>query len=469
MGATPGLKNPGCADRWVIEWSCTSTRNIEKLELWCFHWDEMSEKLMNWINWCVFFWHFYIHGYCRRLEGIQDTPESPARRWHGLCQSGRSEVSKGDDLEKTYFYPDETLIQRKMSWNFMKNKWNIMKWIFIYDIYESWYVKRLWGRILVATVFLNNIYRIHLRHCHQMWIDWHSSPAYRCCLCRVLMSLQNWKYSYLNSEKNELYDILTVDIFSCMRLYVKKRLYSHMLAAIYFCYVYFALFWDQTIILESWSLCLTVLCQTCKKRSLNLTSHQGGQGLTYIQPKFEFDGCNRLEDEIWGLRTGLEATYWFGDNLRCLGYHWFSFVQEQQDFGFDLAKLETQALRSGWKFMTFDTTHVDVSKNGGTQQPWVFILKMIILGCFGGTTIEGSPLVAKFITEAMNHHSIKPARCPPMVHGQQRSWWRNWWLWDQMPGTQGNTLGIHWGWMDILDYFVKYLVILSLILFFFHV
>ena len=72
-------------------------------------------------------------------------------------------------------------------------------------------------------------------------------------------------------------------------------------------------------------------------------------------------------------------------------------------------------------------------------------------------------LAAKFITEAMNHHSIKPARCRPMVHGQQRSWWRNWWLWDQMPGTQGNTLGIDWGWMDILDYFVKYLVILSLI------
>ena len=67
----------------------------------------------------------------------------------------------------------------------------------------------------------------------------------------------------------------------------------------------------------------------------------------------------------------------------------------------------------------------------------------------------------------MNHHSIKPARCRPMVHGQQRSWWRNWWLWDQMPGTQGNTLGIDWGWMDILYYFVKYLVILRLILFFF--
>ena len=33
---------------------------------------------------------------------------------------------------------------------------------------------------------------------------------------------------------------------------------------------------------------------------------------------------------------------------------------------------------------------MDVSKNGGTQQPWVFLLKMIILGCFGGTPIFGN-------------------------------------------------------------------------------
>ena len=31
--------------------------------------------------------------------------------------------------------------------------------------------------------------------------------------------------------------------------------------------------------------------------------------------------------------------------------------------------------------------YMGVSKNSGTQQPWVFLLKMIILGCFGGTTI----------------------------------------------------------------------------------
>ena len=31
--------------------------------------------------------------------------------------------------------------------------------------------------------------------------------------------------------------------------------------------------------------------------------------------------------------------------------------------------------------------YMDVSENSGTQQPWVFLLKMIILGCFGGTTI----------------------------------------------------------------------------------
>ena len=31
-----------------------------------------------------------------------------------------------------------------------------------------------------------------------------------------------------------------------------------------------------------------------------------------------------------------------------------------------------------------------VSQNGGTQQPWVFLLKMIILGCLGDTTIFGN-------------------------------------------------------------------------------
>ena len=31
--------------------------------------------------------------------------------------------------------------------------------------------------------------------------------------------------------------------------------------------------------------------------------------------------------------------------------------------------------------------YLGVSENAGTQQPWVFLLKTIILGCFGGTTI----------------------------------------------------------------------------------
>ena len=36
------------------------------------------------------------------------------------------------------------------------------------------------------------------------------------------------------------------------------------------------------------------------------------------------------------------------------------------------------------------STYMDVSKNGGTQQPWVFLLKMIILWCFGVTPIFGN-------------------------------------------------------------------------------
>ena len=32
-------------------------------------------------------------------------------------------------------------------------------------------------------------------------------------------------------------------------------------------------------------------------------------------------------------------------------------------------------------------SYMGVSENDGTQQPWVFLLKMIILGCLGGTII----------------------------------------------------------------------------------
>ena len=43
--------------------------------------------------------------------------------------------------------------------------------------------------------------------------------------------------------------------------------------------------------------------------------------------------------------------------------------------------------RNRGDFFQRDFTFLGVSLNGGTQQPWVFLLKMIILGCFGGTTI----------------------------------------------------------------------------------
>ena len=37
-----------------------------------------------------------------------------------------------------------------------------------------------------------------------------------------------------------------------------------------------------------------------------------------------------------------------------------------------------------------DVLYMDVSENSGTQQPWVFLLKMIILGCFGTIIIFGN-------------------------------------------------------------------------------
>ena len=46
----------------------------------------------------------------------------------------------------------------------------------------------------------------------------------------------------------------------------------------------------------------------------------------------------------------------------------------------------------------FDFVYLDVSKNGGTQQPWVFLLKLIILGCFGGTPIVGNTHLKNCLT-----------------------------------------------------------------------
>ena len=44
---------------------------------------------------------------------------------------------------------------------------------------------------------------------------------------------------------------------------------------------------------------------------------------------------------------------------------------------------------------------MDVSKNSGTQQPWVFLLKMIILGCFGGTLIFGNTHIALWCFDSL--------------------------------------------------------------------
>ena len=54
-----------------------------------------------------------------------------------------------------------------------------------------------------------------------------------------------------------------------------------------------------------------------------------------------------------------------------------------------------------------------VSKNGGTQQPWVFLLKMIILGCFGGTTLYGNTHICissagSFNLSCFRHQALGP-------------------------------------------------------------
>ena len=54
--------------------------------------------------------------------------------------------------------------------------------------------------------------------------------------------------------------------------------------------------------------------------------------------------------------------------------------------------------------------NMDVSKNGGTQQPWVFLLKMIILGCFGGSPIFGNTHIHSQGTFSVDDFSLFPRR-----------------------------------------------------------
>ena len=84
------------------------------------------------------------------------------------------------------------------------------------------------------------------------------------------------------------------------------------------------------------------------------------------------------------------------------------------------------------------------SLNGGTQQPWVFLLKMIILGCLGGTTIEWNTHIYIYI--AIDYWLL---HCgiffsgwswpPPRInaaHDQLRVW-----------GSQElHAVGIYWTW-----------------------
>ena len=68
------------------------------------------------------------------------------------------------------------------------------------------------------------------------------------------------------------------------------------------------------------------------------------------------------------------------------------------------------------------STHMEVSLNGGTQQPWVFLLKMIILGCFGGTTILGNLHIFHYLPLVVGTPPTLPAQTypHPLAH-----------LWDQ--------------------------------------
>ena len=69
---------------------------------------------------------------------------------------------------------------------------------------------------------------------------------------------------------------------------------------------------------------------------------------------------------------------------------------------------EWSSFFSPMKFDCGRLFQMGVSLNGGTQQPWLFLLKMIILGCFWGTIIFGNTQInlgpSKVLTSVLFHH-----------------------------------------------------------------
>ena len=87
-----------------------------------------------------------------------------------------------------------------------------------------------------------------------------------------------------------------------------------------------------------------------------------------------------------------------------------------------------QSLKDSWEYLIFQEfmywIYMCVSENSGTQQPWVFLLKMIILGCFGGTAIYGNTHIYLFFeTPSLSESTRFNGRCggaPMRVANQER-------------------------------------------------
>ena len=103
---------------------------------------------------------------------------------------------------------------------------------------------------------------------------------------------------------------------------------------------------------------------------------------THWKPQFWFPWS--VYSVPWSHNSEELAPMWSGKKLPAPG---LDDVDEWRDHR------KWQRRPRSWAHRTWKSgRYMDVSKNGGTQQPWVFLLKMIILGCFGGTPILETPI-----------------------------------------------------------------------------
>ena len=127
---------------------------------------------------------------------------------------------------------------------------------------------------------------------------------------------------------------------------------------------------------------LHILSYLCKKnRSVAFDTRTD----SYLKPTCNREFLCKISGNIGGHSNDLRSTH----------HHRSFFDEVHRNLTQSKLKSDAEESPTNTFFSVLEIlVKMGVSENDGTQQPWVFLLKMIILGCLGGTIIQGNTQIA---------------------------------------------------------------------------